>query len=160
MRWKPIIPCIILACLQTWHFNITIIHVYAPTKNTKNIVKDFSYDQLQDEIIATLKHDFPFLICDLMLRSSPSSKKSREHLRAFIGCDYNLTCKHVMRLTTCVSKNAGDPLFSIFHSCGSTDVGLDTHCLLIVVTHCPKEDALSAKLTWRTLLCQEHFRSG
>ena len=64
-------------------FNITVIHVYAPTSNTEQAEVERFYEDLQDLLELTPKKDVLFIIrsvaqscptlCDTMNRSTPDS---------------------------------------------------------------------------------------
>ena len=54
----------ISVCFQGTTFNITVIHVYVPTTNTKDAEVEWFYDDLQDLLELTPKKDVLFTIGD------------------------------------------------------------------------------------------------
>ena len=55
-------------------FNITVIQIYAPTTNAKEVEVEWFYDDLQDLLELTPKQDSLFFIRELEYKS----RKSRE----------------------------------------------------------------------------------
>ena len=51
----------ILVCLQSKPFNITVIQVYAPTTNTEESEFEWFYQDLQDLLELTRQKDVPFI---------------------------------------------------------------------------------------------------
>ena len=54
----------ICVCFQSKPFNITVIHVYAPTSNTEEAEVEWLYEDLQDLLELTPKKDVLFMIGD------------------------------------------------------------------------------------------------
>ena len=54
----------ISVCLQGKLFNITVIHVYAPTSNAEEAEVEWFYEDLQDLLELTPKKDVLFIIGD------------------------------------------------------------------------------------------------
>ena len=52
----------IFVCFQGKPFNITVIQVYAPTTNAKEVEVEQLYDDLQDLLELTTKKDVCFII--------------------------------------------------------------------------------------------------
>ena len=57
MEWKPVNERIITARFYSKFIKLTIIHVYAPTMDAEDEVKDNFYEQLQTSIENVHKHD-------------------------------------------------------------------------------------------------------
>ena len=54
----------ISVCFQGKSFNITVIQVYAPTRNAEEAEVEWFYEDLQDLLELTLKKDVLFIIGD------------------------------------------------------------------------------------------------
>ena len=54
----------ISVCFQGRSFNITVIHVYAPTRNAEEAEVEWLYEDLQDLLELTPKKDVHFIIGD------------------------------------------------------------------------------------------------
>ena len=54
----------ISVCFQDKPFNITVIQVYAPTSNTKEVEVEWFYEDLQDLLELIPKKDVLFIIGD------------------------------------------------------------------------------------------------
>ena len=59
-RWKSS-----TVCFQGKPFNITVIQIYAPTTNAKEVEVEWFYDDLQDLLELTPPKDVLFIIEDL-----------------------------------------------------------------------------------------------
>ena len=78
--WNAVLGCnlkndrIISACFWSKPFSITVVQVYAPTTNAKEVEVEWFYDDLQDLLELTPKQDSLFFIRELEYKS----RKSRE----------------------------------------------------------------------------------
>ena len=57
INWTPIEERIIQARFHSRYVMLTLIHVYAPTNDVDEEVKDHFYEKLQAVVVKTPKHD-------------------------------------------------------------------------------------------------------
>ena len=65
IEWTPISERIIQARFYSRHIKLTIIHIYAPTEEADEQVKDEFYLRLQDAVDNSNKHDMLIITGDM-----------------------------------------------------------------------------------------------
>ena len=68
LEWKPFNDRLLKARFNSKFAKLTVIACYAPTENAEEEIKDEFYDQLEEEIWTTPRHDVLMVVGDLNAR--------------------------------------------------------------------------------------------
>ena len=68
LEWKPINDRLLKARFNSKFAKLTVIACYAPTEDAEEEIKDEFYDQLEEEIQTTPRHDVLMVVGDLNAR--------------------------------------------------------------------------------------------
>ena len=68
LEWKPINDRLLKARVNSKFAKLTVIACYAPTEDAEEEIKDEFYDQLEEEIWTTPRHDVLMVVGDLNAR--------------------------------------------------------------------------------------------
>ena len=68
--WMPVNERIIMARFYSKHIKLTTAHVYAPTEDAEELVKDEFYRRLQDVLNAKKEHDMLIVTGDMNVKVS------------------------------------------------------------------------------------------
>ena len=86
MEWKPINSRLMKIRMKGKHIDITVIQSHAPTNDNEEESKDAFYNQLQDELESTPRHEMKIMMGDL---NAKVRSDNTNHVRAKgkEGCD-------------------------------------------------------------------------
>ena len=86
MEWKPINSRLMKIRMRGKHIDITVIQSYAPTNDNEEESKDAFYNQLQDELVSTPRHEMKIVMGDLNAKVQ-SDNTNHDRAKGKEGCD-------------------------------------------------------------------------